>query len=454
MNHGYRIYVAAALLLGLGAACSTRTEAPAAPPDTAVLTNFTLIDGTGSDPVASAAMIVKSGRIDWVGPAAELKAPEGAPVTDLSGKYVMPGIINLHGHLGNTVGLVQDPKNFTRENVESQLKLLASFGVTSFVTMGSEQELILPMRAEQRATGRPMMTRIFTARRGFTGKDGYPTSAPGMKGVPYEVTTKEDVEKDVAELADKKVDLVKIWVDDHLGKEKKIPLDLCEAIIAEAHKHGLKVLAHVFYLSDAKTLVKAGLNGLGHSVRDKPVDAELINLMKEKGAWQAAATLTREASTFVFAKPSPMLDDPFFAKAVSPDVLATLKSPEFQKKAAASPDAKHGPDWLAMGQKNLKTLADAGVKFGFGTDSGPPQRFLGYWEHWEMELMKDAGLTPAQILKAATGSSAEFLGEQRDLGTLEKGKWADLIVLRQNPLDDIRNTRTIETVWIAGNKVN
>src|SRR5271169_4580768 len=297
--------------------------AGAAPAETVVLDGFTLIDGNGGQPLPNAAMIVVDGRIQWTGPQSRLKAPAGAEFTHLTGKYVMPGIINLHGHLGNTLELTQDPKNFTRENVEKQLKLYASYGVTSVVSMGTDGDLIFPMRAEQRA-GRPHMTRIFTAGRGFTGMGGYPTTAQGMKGVPFEVATTAEVDQDVAQLADKKVDLVKIWVDDHLGREKKIPLDLAKAIIADGHKHGLKVAAHVFYLDDAKALIDAGLDGLAHSVRDKPVDAELIALMKKHGALQEAATLTREESTFIFAKPGPLLDDSFFTRGLSPTVLDTL----------------------------------------------------------------------------------------------------------------------------------
>jgi imidazolonepropionase-like amidohydrolase len=426
-------------------------SAGAAFAETVVLDGFTLIDGTGREPVASAAMIVVDGRIQWAGPQSELRAPAGAQVTHLNGKFVMPGIINLHGHLGNTVDLAQDPKNYTRENVEKQLHLYASYGVTTVLSMGTDQDLIYQIRAEQRA-GRPLMTRIYTAGRGFTGAGGYPTTAQGMKGVPFEVASKADVDNDVARLADKKVDLVKIWVDDHLGREKKIPLNLAKAIIADAHQHGLKVAAHVFYLDDAKALIDAGLDGLAHSVRDKPVDAELIAAMKKHGAFQEAATLTREESTFIFAKPGPLLDDPFFARAVSPNVLATLKSTAYQQKIASDPDLGKYPGFLKVAMLNLKKLSDSGVKIGFGTDSGPPARFQGYFEHWELQLMVQSGLTPAQVITDATRTAAEFL-QAKDLGTLERGKWADLIVLGKNPIDDIRNTRAIEMVMIAGNKI-
>jgi imidazolonepropionase-like amidohydrolase len=282
--------------------------------------------------------------------------------------------------------------------------------------------------------------------------NGYPTSAQGMKGVPFEVGSTAEVDRDVSLLADKKVDLVKIWVDDHLGREKKIPLDLSKTIIADAHKHGIKVAAHVFYLDDAKALVDAGLDGLAHSVRDKPVDDALIASMKKHGAFQSAPTLTREESTFIFAKPGPMLDDPFFTRALSPEVLATLKSPAYQNKIASDPDYQKYPGFLKMAMHNLKKLSDAGVKIGFGTDSGPPARFQGYFEQWEMELMNQSGLTPMQIITDATHNAAEFL-QAKDLGTLQRGKWADLIVLDKNPLENIRNTRSINMVMIAGNKI-
>jgi imidazolonepropionase-like amidohydrolase len=418
--------------------------------ETTVLEHCTLIDGNGHDPVRDAAILIQDGRVLYAGPAAKAKIPAEAKKVDLSGKFVMPGIINLHGHLGNVIDLTQDPNYYTRDNVEKNLRTYASYGVTAMVSMGSDKDLIFQMREEQRG-GRPIMTRIFTAGRGFTGVGGYPTTVPGNKGIPYEVANASEVEKDVNELAAKKVDLIKIWVDDHLGREKKISLDLCKAIIENARKHKIKVAAHVFYLADAEALVSYGLAELAHSVRDKPVDDELIGLMKKHGTIQTA-TLAREASLFAFAKPSPMLQDEFFTRGLSPKVVETLRSPEYQAKQRADHDFDKYPGFLEMAQKNLKKLSDSGVKIGFGTDTGPPARFQGYGEHWEMELMVQAGLTPMQVITAASKTSAEFLGA-KDLGTVERGHWADLLVLGANPLDDIRNTRKLEAVYIAGNKV-
>jgi imidazolonepropionase-like amidohydrolase len=417
-----------------------------------VFKGFTLIDGARRTPLSGAAMIVDGGRIVWVGSAAQLKIPAAATVTDLTGKYVLPGLMNLHGHVSVVSGLEQNARKFyTRENVAKNLALYASYGVTSVASMGTDQPLVYAIRDEQRR-GRPTVSRIFTAGRGFTVKGGYPGTNPGMEGVPYEISTPEEAVRDVDELAAHQPDLVKIWVEDHFGAVPKIPIRLSSAIIQEAHKHGLKVVAHVFYLQDAKELAAAGIDGFAHSVRDKPVDEELIALMKRHGTWQMAATLAREASMFAFAKPSPLLSDPFFTRSIAPDVLATLKSSEYQKKLSADPEMSEYPEFLATSEKNLKRLADAGVRYGFGTDTGPPARFAGYFEHWEAELMVQAGLTPMEVITAATRSAAEFLGAH-DLGTVEKGKWADFLVLSANPLSDIRNTRSLESIFIAGNKV-
>ncbi|MGA2116964.1 MAG: amidohydrolase family protein [Bryobacteraceae bacterium] len=406
-----------------------------------VLKGFTLIDGSGRPPVASAAMIVDAGRIVWVGRMAQLKAPAGAETVDLAGRYVMPGIINLHGHLGNTIGLTQDAKFFTRENVEKNLDTYASYGVTAMLSMGTDQDLVFEIRDRQRA-GRPSTTRVFTAGQGFIFKGGY----GGIAGVNQGVSSVAEVEPAVEAQARKKVDIIKLWMDDELGRLPKMPYPIARAIIDGAHRRHLRVAAHIFYLQDAKQLTDFGVDGLAHSVRDKPIDHALVDSMKKHGTWQMAATLSREASMFIYAGPAP------FMRGVSPVVIETLRTPAYRESISSGAHFKEYPAFLETAKKNLKTLVDGGVKYGFGTDTGPPGRFPGYFEHWEMELMVEAGLTPMQVLTAATRNAAEFLGAQ-DLGTLERSKWADLIVLDRNPLDDIRNTRTIDAVYIAGNRV-
>ena len=412
-----------------------------------VLRNFTLIDGSGHPPLTGAAMILDAGRISWVGPSTELRIPAGAQMVELTGKYVMPGIINLHGHLGNTVGLTQNARFFTRPNIEKNLETYASYGVTTVLSMGTDQDLIFQIRDQQRA-GRPSMTRVFTAGQGFIFKGGY----GGLAGVNEGVSSVSEVEPAVAAQVRKKADIIKLWMDDELGRLPKMPYPIAKAIIDAAHRNHLKVTAHIFYLQDAKQLADYGVDSLAHSVRDKPVDQALIESMKTHGTWQMAATLSREAAMFVYADTPAFLSDAFFTRGVSPAVIQTLGGPEYQKTISSGPHFKEYPGFLETAKKNLRTLVDAGVKYGFGTDTGPPGRFPGYFEHWEMELMVEAGLTPMQVVTAATKDAAEFLGA-KDLGTLERSKWADLIVLDRNPLDDIKNTRAINAVYIAGNRL-
>jgi imidazolonepropionase-like amidohydrolase len=413
-----------------------------------IFTKFTLIDGTGRPASGGSAMIVDAGRITWIGPLRQLAAPSGAEVVDLSGKYVMPGMIGLHVHLGITEGLTQDARFFTPENVEKNLKTYASYGVTSVLSMGTDKDSIFPIRDRQRATGRPRETRVYTAGQGFVFKGGY----GGVPGINQGISSIAEVEPAVAAQAAKHVDIIKLWMDDHLGTQKKMPYEMSKAIIESAHKHHLRVAAHIFYLEDARHLVNYGVDGLAHSVRDKPVDQDLIETMKRRGTWQMAATLSREASMFSYARPPAFLTDPFFTCCVAPEVIDTLSSPEYRKKISSDPHFKHYPEYLKTAQENLKKLVDAGVHYGFGTDAGPPARFPGYFEHWELELMVEAGLSPAQAIAGATRNAAEFLGA-KELGTLEKSKWADMIVLDRNPLEDIKNTRAIHAVYIAGNRV-
>ena len=415
--------------------------------DVLVLRNFTLIDGGDHEPLPQAAMIVEQGRVSWVGPAARLKAPANATTKDLDGAFVIPGLIDLHGHLGNTVDLVQDKKFHTRESVENDLKIYAGYGVTTVLSMGTDQDTIFTVREAVRA-GRPSMARVFTAGQGLMLEGGY----GGLAGVNDPVATPDEAAAAVNAQIDKGVDIIKLWLDSELGTMAKMPPEMTKAIIDTAHKRNVRVVAHVFYLEDAKRLVAQGVDGFVHSVRDQPVDQALIDAMLEQGTWQVAATLSREAAMFAYGSTPPFASDPFFTKAVSAKTLELIRSPERQKTIAAGVNFPKFPAFFETAKANLKRLVDAGVPFGAGTDAGPPGRFPGYSQHWELELMVDAGLTPAQAIDGATRRAAMFLSAE-DLGTLEPTKWADFVVLDANPLTDIRNSRKIRAVYIAGAEV-
>ncbi|MGH9769967.1 MAG: amidohydrolase family protein [Blastocatellia bacterium] len=416
-----------------------------------VITSVTVWDGTGQAPIRDAVVVVSDGIIKDIGPRASIAIPKGASLI-AEGKTLIPGFINAHGHVGMIKGLKAGPDNYTEENVLAQLRQYARYGVTTVQSLGTDFEPMLKLRGPAKANEAPRAT-VFTAGRGFTSLKGYPAVLPGNAGVPREVDAIEEVRKNVEELANQKVDVVKIWVDDHWGHYKKIRPELYRAIIDEAHKRGLRVMAHMFYLEDAKQLVAAGLDGLAHSVRDKEVDDELIRLIKEKKTF-AVATLAREESTFIYATPPPFLDDPFFNRWIDPEIIKQLKDPAYGARIKADPDFSKFPGQLAMAKKNLKKLSDAGVHVALGSDSGPPARFHGFFEHRELELMVEAGLTPAQALQAATSNAATALHISGNFGSLAKGKRADMILLDADPLADIRNTRKINKVWIGGREVN
>lgn len=405
-----------------------------------------IIDGTGRPPLENAVLVVDGARIVAVG-GAGTKRPDGARVVDASGKTIMPGIIVSHGH----VGVVMDGKNrpdaYTRENIQHQLLQYERYGVTSVLALGLNRDLGYEIRDEQRQ-GKFPGAQLFTAGRGI----GVPDGAPPLPVAPDQVFRPKTVEEAVADVRDTAAhhaDLLKIWVDDVYGKLPKLERDIYRAAIDEAHRQKLRVAAHIWYLEDAKALAASGLDAFAHSIRDQQVDDEIVQTMKKKGIFYIP-TLNVDESSFVFADEPALLDDPFLAEALPPAELEYLKGPDLRKKLDADPNLAKNRAATANAAHNLKVLHDAGVKIALGTDSGGnPVRVQGWGEHRELQLMVRAGLSPMDALVAATRGSAEFLGA-KDRGTLEKGKRADFIVLGANPLDDIRNTRKIEAVWLGG----
>jgi imidazolonepropionase-like amidohydrolase len=274
----------------------------------------------------------------------------------------------------------------------------------------------------------------------------------GLAGVNNAVGTPEEAAAEVNAQIDKGVDIIKLWLDSELETMPPMPPAITQAIIDAAHRRDRRAVAHVFYLEDAKRLVEQGIDGFVHIVRDQPVDQALVDAMKQRGTWQVAATLSREAVMFAYGSTPAFASDPFFTRGVSTATLDLIRSPERQKTIASSPNFKKYPAFFEQAKANLKRLADAGISYGAGTDAGPPGRFPGYSAHWELELMVEAGLTPQQTITAATSRAAEFLNAA-DLGSLAAGKWADFVVLAADPLANIRNTRTIRAVYVAGAEV-
>ena len=425
-----------------GAQAPTQTKARQV-----VLKGARLIDGTGRPAIENSVLVIEGKQIVAAGKAGAVSIPKDAAVEDVSGKTIMPGIINLHGHLGlSNNGADSAAGHYTEENVAKQLNKYLSYGVATMASFGQDDDLIFSIRADQHA-GKIGGARFFAAGRGFL-EPGKANPADHR----YRPQTAEEARADVRELATHHPDYLKMWVDDGLGHGTKMKPEIYRAIIDEAHKQHFRAFAHEYYLADAKSLLAAGLDGFAHSIRDQAVDNELIAAMKARGVF-LIPTLVRDEVLFAYADNLKWVDDPFFQAGLEPGALAIIRSPQTVDKIRQDPDIAKYRAGLEMAKKNLKALSAAGVKIAFGTDSGIPTRFPGYLEHRELQLMVEAGLTPMQAIVAATGTNAEILGGAKQFGTLQAGRAAEFIVLDANPLDDIRNTEKLSAVWQAGKPV-
>jgi len=331
--------------------------------------------------------------------------------------------------------LQSDTKQFyTRDNLLRQLRTYAMYGITTVFSLGDDQEAGFVLRNENSsATDR---AKVFVA-------------GPVINGA-----TADEARAMAIRVAEMKPDLLKIRVDDNLGTSRKMPEAAWRATIEEAHARKLPIAVHVYWLADAKATLLAGADMIAHSVRDVPVDDQFINAMKSRDVCYSP-TFTREISTFIYDATPPWVDDPFFLKGAEKGVPELLKDPKRQEAFRNSNGWKTGQQYkagLEVAKKNLKTLVDRGVRIAMGTDTGPPGRFQGFFEHLELEMMVDAGLTPMQALVSATGDAARCHRKAGEIGSLAAGAAADLLILNANPLENIRNMRSIESVWINGKK--
>jgi imidazolonepropionase-like amidohydrolase len=422
--------------LVLTAAC-TRPATQSPESSATLFEGARLITGDGSTPIETSAFLIDNAKITAVGRKGEIMAPAGAAHVDLTGKTVMPALVDTHTHLGWAIiktGRI-DKDTYSKDNLIDHLHRLAYYGVAATQSMGIDPG---DTPYEVRANPVPDAALFHTAGRGM----GRPNAGPGQpywKPVAYGIDSEADGRKAVQELADKKVDWVKIWVDDRNGTVPKLTPPLYRAIIDEAHKHDLRVVAHIYYLADAKELLRAGIDGFAHGVRDKDVDDEFMKLIKDR------------PNVFVIPNLPDIgtgLQDPAWLGETVPASEIKRLTDAFQNRSAE--DKKKATDFFAVQARNLKKLNDAGVRIGFGTDSGTT---VGWTDHEELADMVTAGMTPAQVITAATRTSAAIL-KMDQLGTLAAGKSADFIVLDANPLDNITNSRKISKVYLRGKEVD
>jgi len=408
-----------------------------------------VIDGVASAPIEDAVLVIAGDTIRNVGERGTVQPPEGAVIIQAAGKTIMPALINLHGHIGMADGMVRSWDNYNRERILRDANIYLYYGITHALSLGIDLEPMIAVQADQRG-GTAGGARLYSAGVGFAAVDGW--RPQGVVGINRPATP-EEARALVQREAAKPVDVIKIWVDDRLGELPKITPELYGAIIEEAHKHGLKVFAHMYYLEDAKELIRRGVDVLAHSVRSEEVDEEYLQLAKNAGVTHLA-TLVGHFTNIAYADGPTFLDEPGLSVLFPASVLETLGSKEYQEMVAKNLGERSGRNDYQTAVKNTAKLAAAGIPIAVGSDSSGAGRFQGLWEHREMELLVMAGLTPMQAIQAATINGAKVLGVDNRYGTLTPGKAADFIVLNANPLDDITNSRKIDAVWMNGEPVN
>jgi len=444
----FSIYLSLGLFSSLSSIASAQKGS-----QTVALIGARLIDGTGEPPLENSALVIQGETLSAVGLGASVKFPDDTAVIDCHGQTIIPGLISDHSHVGLVDGISVKPENYNQQNILRQLKQYEAYGVTGVTALGLNGSLFYQLRDEQHA-GKSPGADLFGAFRGI----GAPLGAPPAAMIPagpdqlYRPETPAEARTAVREIVAGHPDLIKIWVDDLLGTSPKMKPEIYEAVIDEAHRAGCRVAAHIYYLADAKAVLRAGVDIIAHGVRDQPVDAEFINEMKARSTWYIA-TINLDECSYIFAEQPDWTKEPFFLNALQPALKAQLSDPAYLEKTLKSPRVPIFKKAVATNQANVKALYDAGVKVAFGTDSGAiPPRIPGFAEHRELQLMVGSGLTPLQAINCATSRAAALLG-LTDRGELKPGKLADFIVLTANPLDDISNTEKITAVWHRGRKV-
>jgi imidazolonepropionase-like amidohydrolase len=460
--------LSSALLFSAGMILAMAGAAAAQAPTVTVFEGARLITGDGSAPIENSAFVVTNDRITQIGRRGEVQVPAGAKRVDISGKTVMPTMVDLHGHFGfqNIPAGTMSKQTFTRENLIDHMQRLAFHGVGAVVGVGDLVDRSdmhggrtgwgdVPLKLREEVVPGAALFRTSGAGMAWPGSGAQ--GDPSRVDVSYPVSTPQEARAAVDDYVKTKPAFIKIWVDDRRGTKKTLTPDLYRAIADEAHKFNVPVAVHNVKLDDAKELLRAGIEGWLHTpVRDGDVvDDEIVGIVKDRVArndrpqmWITLSMITSWMNLAGGTRPA-WLDDP---------LLRATYSPEQIEKYWGEPLKKMTPEAVARVKKNFENdgrnamkLRAAGMRVVDGTDTGQNRFLIGYFNHLDLESMVAIGMTPMEAIVAATRDGAEIA--HLDTGLVASGKNADFIVLDANPLESISNTRRIDKVYLRGQEV-
>jgi imidazolonepropionase-like amidohydrolase len=441
--------------VGLSAAMLLGHDLVSAAPGRAILIrNARLIDGTGAEPLDDVSILIRGGRIQKISRGA-IAAPAGAQVIEGTGKTVLPGLIDMHAHLISGGFDTISEKSMSYDPLEQRrtLKQMLYWGVTSVCDPVQPLNSGLQLRSQVARNEFPS-PRVFISGPAVTAPGGW--GGANQPEARFELKTLSDVRPAIQRLANARVNFVKLFYDDMSSSFSqplpKLEKKLMEAAIAEAHARRLKVMVHAYRTEDHKDVIRAGADIMAHSAITQPVDDEYIALAR-KSHTLYLSTLSVYHDVFDENSIRDLVAQEFVQRSVPQKTLATLTAQEPLNSFEKSIKQNFIRQQLPTIGANLKKLSDSGIPIGVGPDTGVPGSFPGIAVHREMELMVQAGVTPARVLVAATSTGAEYLG-QKSLGTIAAGKIADLVLVNGNPLEDIRNTRNLDVVIKDGQVVN
>ncbi len=461
MNHANRLFARLLLILtsSLTAAC---TQHPQAEFDLAIV-GATLIDGTDNAPQPNQLILIRNGTIVEITDADSHQSPIASSIIDATGLFIMPGLADMHVHFGSG-GFEPRGENATERAVDQFLH----YGVTTVFNVGGtggSLTQVQTLRNRQRSGEIPKL-RVFATGNMLTLPGSHPVATimrppKGANPATYDWTNRgvavvSSIDEARAATARNLVggmDAIKIIVESgpsEFGEFPQMPPEMIAAIVDEAAIHGSFVVAHISSLDELEACINAGVHAVMHAVGEPPFpDAGHWAAMKDRHIYYVP-TLSLYGSLFSTLWNDPAATaDPFLTQGVN---AATLSS---TRDFDSGPDFT-GPahiEWLQVMQ-SVKDAHDAGVPIVLGTDTNNPRVYPGYSVHRELEILVELGMSPHDAIVAATRRPAEFFGHERERGTAEVGKSADLLLLSGNPLTDIRNTRTLIAVILDGQIIN